>query len=285
MKNMKRILLILFLLLIVCGCKKKEKCPEGYNEENNKCVKEIERFEAEVSYYCDPDTTTEGETCLRQIVVPAEEVTGCKDGLTEENGYCVGTLTEPQVDAYKCNSGETLRGNKCVKSTVDDSALTKTPKCQNGFTYENGYCWSGPKPPMGDDGKCDWEHGDYTDCYCDGGDQLRSDHKCYEKKNPEYDYSCASGTNLKNNKCYKETETDATSYKKCNSGYTLKDNVCTKQVKEKVSKVLSCPADYTLNDNNCEKMEVEPAVPNYHCPDDYDLVEKSCVKLDIKDLN
>lgn len=112
----KKVLFLLPILLIVLtGCTKK--CPEGFTQEDNKCVREIERFEAQVSYECDEDTVLDGTNCIRDIFKEPTETTGCKEGLTLENGYCVGTLKESPVDAYKCNNGEELKGNKCIKYT------------------------------------------------------------------------------------------------------------------------------------------------------------------------
>lgn len=265
------------LLVLLTGCEKK--CPDGFTMDGNKCIREIERFEAEAVYDCEEDTILEGINCVRNIFVEPSEGTGCEDGLTLENGYCVGTLKESPVDAYKCNSGEELKGNKCIKSTVDNAALTKTGKCQTGYTYEDGACWSGQKMPMG----CDWEHGDYNGCFCAGGDKYK-DGWCYEKKTAEYDYKCANGTVLKNNKCYQQTESNATSYKKCNSGYTLNGNECTKAVKEKAGKVLNCEDGYTLEGNQCKKVETTPARVTYSCSNGYEVIDKYCVKREVKEV-
>ena len=285
MKNMKKVLLILLLLLVVCGCKKKPKCPEGYNEENNKCVMEIERIEAEVSYYCDPDTQIDGENCLREITIPAEEKTGCKEGLTEENGNCVGTLKESATDAYKCNNGKyNSKTGKCDVVTYVSKA-TKTCNTEEDIVLDNGKCAAAHPGAhsYGEPGEVD----PATECCC--GDTFRNGW-CYSLPDGNYDanITCPNGSTYtsgdKGKACYSESTEDAVSYKKCNTGYTLNGNECTKSVKEKPSKVYSCESGYTLNDKICEKTEATPAVANYHCPDDYEKVDNYCIKRDIRDM-
>ncbi len=285
MKNMKKMLLILLLLLVVCGCKKKLKCPEGYNEENNKCVKEVERFEGEISYICDDNTIPDGENCIREIIVPAEEVVGCKEGLVEENGNCVGTLKEAATDAYKCSSGKyNSSTGKCDVVTYVSKA-TKTCKEENDIALDNGKCAAAHPGAhsYGEPGEVD----PATECCC--GDTFRNGW-CYSLPNGNYDATITCPTDSKytsgdkGKACYKESTIDATPYKKCNSGYTLNGNECTKTVKEKASKVYKCEADYTLNDKNCEKTEIEEARKEYNCPDNYEKEGNYCIKRDIRDM-
>ena len=280
----KLLFLLPLLLILVTGCDKEMKCPGGFVLEGTKCVHEVERFEAEITYSCDEGAElTENNTCVRTVVKEATTSESCQEGLTLENGYCVGTLKESPVDAYKCNSGEELKGTKCIKSTVDNNALTATPGCPIDYDYIDGKCLANPRNPMGNNpGDCDWENNDYTNCHCESGDYYRtSDHYCYSEAKVGWMYECAEGTVLKNNKCYKQTETAATPYKKCNSGYTLSGNECVKNVKEKLGKTLVCEQDFTLNGQFCEKVEEVPAIPNYNCPDGYEVIDSSCVKRDI----
>ena len=154
------------------------------------------------------------------------------------------------------------------------------------YDYLDGKCLANARPPMGaNPGDCDWENQDYTNCICGTGDYYRSsDHFCYSTAKVGWMYECAAGTTLKNDKCYRETETDATPAKTCKTGYTLNGDTCTKTVKEKVGKSLSCESGYELRTDDCMKIEATPVKVEYHCPDDYIQDEASCVKLDIVDL-
>ena len=271
------------LLVLLTGCEKK--CPDGFTMDGNKCIREIERFEAEAVYDCEEDTILEGINCVRNIFVEPSEGTGCEDGLTLENGYCVGTLKESPVDAYKCNIGTyNSKTGKCDVLTYV-SKVNASCKEENDIVLDNGKCAAAHPGAhsYGEPGEVD----PATECCC--GDTFKNGW-CYSLPNGNYDatLTCPNGSKYtsgdKGKACYKESTSDATSYKKCNSGYTLSGNECTKSVKEKVGKVLTCESEFTLEDNQCKKIEVTPAKVNYNCPSDYEVVDKYCVKREVKEV-
>ena len=284
MKNIKTLLLILLTLIVVTGCKKDPKCPDGYLLENDKCAKEVERIEAQANYECDPDTRLEDDTCVREIFTEPIEKNGCKEGLTEENGYCVGTLKEPAADGYKCNSGElNSKTNSCVELTYVGAA-TKTCNNEEDIVLDNGKCAAAHPGAhsYGEPGEVD----PATECCC--GDTFK-DGWCYSLPDGNYDakITCPSGSTYtsgtKGKACYKETTSPATSAKVCNKGYTLNGNECTKTVKEKVGKIVSCENGYNLDGNQCKKVEATPAKTTYTCPENFTNVDKYCVRIEIVD--
>jgi conjugal transfer mating pair stabilization protein TraN len=247
----------------------------------------VERIKAEVNYTCDEGARLENDTCIRELIQPAIETKGCKEGLTESNGYCTGTLTEKTKDGYKCNSGTyNSKTGKCDNLTYVGKA-TKKCKEEHDIVLDNGKCAAAHPGAhsYGEPGEVD----PATECCC--GDTFKNGW-CYSLPNGNYDaiVSCPSGSTYtkgdKGNGCYKSTASAATPAKTCDAGYTLNGDTCTKNVKEKVIKVLKCENGYELRKtDDCFKKETTPAKPEYRCEEGYDLTGSDCVKVEVKELN
>lgn len=144
---------------------------------------------------------------------------------------------------------------------------------------KEGSCWKGPRPPISDN--CDVYEHIYDGCKCDAPDTLGPDYFCYQyHKSVSYDYKCADGTVLKNNKCYDETTVDAESYKTCESGFTLKGTECVKEVNKKAETVKKCETGFELKDNKCIKETREPATKEYECDPGFEYKNELCRKYE-----
>ena len=272
----KRILIISCICLIfLVGCDKELKCDEGYELQDNLCIREIDHTDAEEVTVCPEGFELKEEKCYKLEEVEYQEKYSCESNLTLEGTKCTGTSKKALTTQYKCSTG-TLEEDKCVTLTEKADSLTKTPKCESGWTVDGEYCIKGELFPLG----CDWENGDREGCHCEGSDRIGSDGLCHNAKSVSYEYSCLGTAILKDNKCYEKTSIDAESYQGCEEGYTKEGSECIKKINKDATKTKYCEEGFELIDNKCRKETTLDTKIEYKCPDEFEYVNELCRKYE-----
>ncbi len=273
MKKTLAILLIVISLFCLTGC---SDCPDGYEQDGDICRKEVDHLDAEEIIKCEDTYELIEGSCYKKEEQAVQTKYGCEDGLTLSGDTCTGTLTKNVKTIYTCTTG-TVEGDKCVTLTERPDALTKTATCPDNYEMKDGSCWWGARPPISDN--CDVYEHIYDGCKCDAPDTLGPDYFCYQGHTAAtYNYQCANGTVLKNNKCYEESKTNATATQGCDNDYTLEGNKCVKKVNQKASNIKYCEDGFELQENICVKEETIEPIKEYKCPDEYDYKDNLCRK-------
>lgn len=272
----KRILIFSCLCLVfLVGCDKELKCDEGYQLQDNFCVKEIDHTDAKEVLVCPESFELKEDTCYKLEEIDYQEKYSCNEGLTLEDTKCIGTSKKTLATQYKCSTG-TLEEKQCVTLNEKPDSLVKTPKCDSGWTVDGSYCIKGELFPLG----CDWENGDRVGCHCEGSDRIGSDGLCHNAKPVSYEYSCRGNSILKDNKCYEKISIDAESYQGCEEGYTKEGTNCIKKINVSATKTKYCEEGFELNNNKCKKETILKAKTEYNCPDEFEYINELCRKYE-----
>lgn len=122
--NMKKFIILLFVVFLLTGCGKKYYCDPGYELKGESCYKKIIKAATE-EYECNKGDTLDFKTCVYEqkslsFLGPAPYfirycATGVLKGL-----YCVTTRKYEPTISYTCEEGYTLEGDKCIlEETID----------------------------------------------------------------------------------------------------------------------------------------------------------------------
>lgn len=320
-KNMKKYILILFIILIptfafihysqnktckvgyinrggVC-IKGSYYCPNDYSlNSDNKCQKVLDSKPAKVTYTCKSGYNLMGEMCVNNDVKEVEFTYKCLDGFILNGKKCEKTESSDAVITYTCPSGYVSAGDQCV--TVSNVPGTKVYKCpDSSYTMSGTKCkktinkTSSPSQKYYCDSGgtlngtvCDYavspSYG-WIGAGCSKGTINYRDMKCHYTETAKITYTCENGTLNSSGICvYTETDTrDATIGYTCPSGYVSVGSECAKTSGVAGKKKYNCLDGAKLKNNKCYITISTDAVSMYACPDGYIASGAQCLREDI----
>lgn len=279
--------LIILSVIILTGCSF-NKCPDGYNFNNNFCEKKLNE-KAKERITCEEGYKLEGDKCVKEIQELAEVVEYCPKGYDKEDGYCI------LVDKYNaklnkwCDKG-ILENGTCYEYYYTDAYVRQVcpsnyPNRDYGgpddcFQYYNVY-------------KAETKYGEYDESWalptCKDGDYWypsRSGY-CAKKRYTSLvdEYYCYYGE-LVGTKCLNKTIVDSpkTEYESCKAGYTG-TAVCLKTDVVDYKKDYKCKVGYELNGLLCLKTEEKETLTEQFCEGDLKPKDGMCIGVTRVPLN
>ena len=231
-------------------------CPEGYREENGKCIK------CNIPNCKKCNSKDECLDCVKDLVLKLNGNCGenCDTGSYEKDGKCIKcpdlALECDENTIFKCESPYLI--SKDGKSCVD--------KCPSGSVEVNGQCTI-----CKTDENCDTCEKDLITCRNCKGDYVLQENKCIPQ--------CDNGYYEENKKCKKCMDncykcTDAKTCKECIAPFVVHNEEC----------IGICPPGYYKGDKKCHNcIEGCEVCDNGEvcrvCKDGYLLENGECVKV------
>lgn len=278
---MKKFMFI-FLLVFLTACSKSEvkeivyECEEGYQLNDNMCIKTVETLPAKINYECPVGYQLSGTICIKNEYINVDLVKTCPTGTSlvmkdgKEKCYKV-TSIPMKIKNYWCMNNDILSGTNCISREYANPKLDYMCYGNEYYDSQNGWCQLVAASK-----------------FCPSGyNPIRYNNNSYVKcvRTPTPSYSCPDGYKSSNGKCVKEIITKAYYTEGCDSDYiiNLDEKACKKYEYLEPNVTKTCKSGYTLNGNVCERIVSTNATSSYYCDTGYVHIGNSCVKYDQKE--
>lgn len=270
---MKKIILIMFLIILMTGCSNIE-CPKDSIKDNNKCYKFTYK-DPEEKLTCLTDYELIDNKCIKTEKRKAQYINDCPNGYTMQNNSCIKVESTSFKVTKSCSGYYGLLIDDRCYSISNMEFQKYYYMCGADGTLESNYCSFVRKTSMDVNiYACNNKLSSYL-CTKGGSTWLSN-----------YYYGCDNvglgGQEIEHfNMCYnRNLSILATINNVCPSGYKMNSNGnnCIRTLSTNTIQVYSCNAEEKLEDSYCVIRTETDAKLSPVCEEDYNLIEQQCIR-------